>query len=135
MSSPLAAPLGIQIADASAEKTTIAGKVKHEVQCTPVENAETNHLLALRAVELQAPKAKIKIEGKLPPTAPMNQADEWKGFVVRILVSFSTLALAHIHGTENHRHQALQGQEDGEQDSSLAREPSHRCPRRSFLTV
>ncbi|KAK5655430.1 hypothetical protein OQA88_5701 [Cercophora sp. LCS_1] len=61
------------------KKTTIAGTVKHEVHCTPVENAETNYLLGLRAIEKQARKNEVEIEKSLPRNA--GQDPEWEGFI------------------------------------------------------
>lgn len=38
------------------ERTAIAGKVKHEINCVPVENEETKYLLAVMATETMKPK-------------------------------------------------------------------------------
>ncbi|KAK1764683.1 putative transcription initiation factor [Phialemonium atrogriseum] len=48
------------------KKTTIGGRIKHEISCTPVPNAETDHILQLRAIEAMKPKAQTTILGALP---------------------------------------------------------------------
>ncbi|KAL1852732.1 hypothetical protein VTK73DRAFT_9171 [Phialemonium thermophilum] len=48
------------------KKTAIAGRIKHELSCTPVPNIETDHILQLRAMEAMKPKAQTTILGSLP---------------------------------------------------------------------
>ncbi|KAK1758247.1 transcription initiation factor IIF, beta subunit-domain-containing protein [Echria macrotheca] len=61
------------------KKTAIAGTVKHEVVCTPVRNAETDYLLGMSALEKQAPKKEVQIEGRLPQGG--QQQTEWTDFL------------------------------------------------------
>ncbi|TLD23090.1 hypothetical protein PspLS_07382 [Pyricularia sp. CBS 133598] len=44
------------------KKTKIAGRIKHELNSIPVDNPETDHLLALRALEAAKPKAKVAFQ-------------------------------------------------------------------------
>lgn len=41
------------------KKTKIAGRVRHELNCIPVDNPETDHMLALRAIEASKPTAVV----------------------------------------------------------------------------
>ncbi|KAL8303545.1 hypothetical protein RB600_007142 [Gaeumannomyces tritici] len=41
------------------KKTKIAGRVRHELNCIPVDNPETDHMLALRAIEASKPTATV----------------------------------------------------------------------------
>ena len=43
-------------ADSKTERTTLAGRVAHEVNCVPVENDEATRLLAIRMFEETKPK-------------------------------------------------------------------------------
>jgi len=61
------------------KKTTIAGTVTHELNCLPLENAETNYYLSTRAAEFQAPKNKIQVMDRLPPNG-MNSPSAWSNF-------------------------------------------------------
>jgi len=63
------------------KKTTIAGTVTHELNCLPLENAETNYYLSTRAAEFQAPKNKIQVMDRLPPNG-MNSPSAWSNFFV-----------------------------------------------------
>jgi transcription initiation factor TFIIF subunit beta len=67
-----------------AEKTAVAGRIKHELVCTPVQNAETEHILNLRAMEALRPKATTKVVHYLPDGV-LNQEEgdaRFQGFVV-----------------------------------------------------
>jgi len=48
------------------------GKVRVELSCTPMLNAETDHVLKLRAIEAQKPKSSIQIMNRLPSEGLMN---------------------------------------------------------------
>ncbi|KAK0656824.1 transcription initiation factor IIF, beta subunit-domain-containing protein [Cercophora newfieldiana] len=63
------------------KKTTIAGTIRHELICTPVQNAETDFVLATRALQKQAPKKVVQIEDKLPPVGSASQSREWENFM------------------------------------------------------
>jgi transcription initiation factor TFIIF subunit beta len=41
------------------KKTKIAGRVRHEVSCIPVNNPETDHMMAMRAIEASKPTATV----------------------------------------------------------------------------
>ena len=43
------------------EKTILAGKFAHELQCHPVMNAETQHILTTRATDAMKPKATTRM--------------------------------------------------------------------------
>lgn len=44
----------------TSERTTLAARVKHEVSCVAVENAESRHILAQRTIEAMKPKVHTK---------------------------------------------------------------------------
>lgn len=48
------------------KKTAIAGRIRHELACLPMDNAETERILTLRAVEAMKPKAQTTIINSLP---------------------------------------------------------------------
>jgi len=75
------------------EKTTIAGTIKHELVCTPVQNADTDFVLATRALAKQAPTKVITIDNKLPSSGNNAQSREWENFMVRLLPLFLTTLL------------------------------------------
>lgn len=62
------------------KKTKIAGRVKHEVVCTPVQNAETDRFLFQRAEDFQKPKKVVQVFDRLPPNG-MTQAQDWESFL------------------------------------------------------
>ncbi|KAK0730812.1 putative transcription initiation factor [Lasiosphaeris hirsuta] len=62
------------------KKTTIAGTVKHEVVCTPMMNAETEHFLTKRALEAQTQVAKVELVARLPPNGATDQK-QWDNFL------------------------------------------------------
>jgi transcription initiation factor TFIIF subunit beta len=72
------------------EKTAIAGRIKHELVCTPVPNIETDSILQQRAIDAMKPKAQTTILSSLPfgPNgiihAGTQRAHEaFEGFIVR----------------------------------------------------
>ncbi|GAB1311415.1 hypothetical protein MFIFM68171_01625 [Madurella fahalii] len=62
------------------KKTKLAGKVKHEVVCTPVQNIESNLYLFHRAKESQEPEKTVKIFDRLPAQG-ITDLKEWEGFL------------------------------------------------------
>ncbi|KAK4240672.1 transcription initiation factor IIF, beta subunit-domain-containing protein [Achaetomium macrosporum] len=62
------------------KKTRIAGKVKHEVVCTPVQNAEASRFLSLRAQAAEQTQKRTKmIYGH--PTQKLTNPKEWEEFL------------------------------------------------------
>lgn len=47
-------------ADTCVERTTLAGRVIHEMNCIAVDNDESKHLLAVRTLEAMRPKLHTK---------------------------------------------------------------------------
>jgi len=68
------------------EKTTVAGTVKHEVICTPVENAETEVYLSAKAYgaipPTQTSKKRPDFMGLPLEKNEMRQSSNWDQFIV-----------------------------------------------------
>ena len=86
------------------EKTTIAGRIKHEVSCTPLPNAETDHLLQVRAMEAMKPKAQTTILGSLPygpdgiiHAGTQRAHEAFEGFIVREFWTFDDGIRTRVH--------------------------------------
>ncbi|KAK4226656.1 putative transcription initiation factor [Podospora fimiseda] len=62
------------------KKTTITGRIKHEVLCTPVSNAETERFLWRRAKKSQTTEKKVVIYERLPAQG-VSSAKEWDSFL------------------------------------------------------
>lgn len=43
------------------KKTAIAGRIRHEILCTPLNNIETDYVMTQRALEATRPKNEVKI--------------------------------------------------------------------------
>ncbi|KAK2071228.1 hypothetical protein P8C59_005668 [Phyllachora maydis] len=54
------------------KKTKIVGRIKHELSCTPVDNAETSHILTMRAFDAHKPKTGITLMQGLPPNGVLD---------------------------------------------------------------
>lgn len=98
--------------DLFAEKTTIGGRIKHEISCTPVPNAETDHILQLRAIEAMKPKAQTTILGALPYgpdgiiyAGTQRAHDAFEGFIVRAIFGVA-VALTWTNRAAENRAQA-----------------------------
>ncbi|AEO65460.1 uncharacterized protein THITE_2112481 [Thermothielavioides terrestris NRRL 8126] len=63
------------------KKTRIAGKIKHEVVCTPVQNAEANRFLALRANAAENTQKRTKMVNGLMPSQGLTNPKEWDAFL------------------------------------------------------
>jgi transcription initiation factor TFIIF subunit beta len=64
------------------EKTKIAGRIKHEVVCTPVSNAEADRFLSLRAQAAQEPQKRVTIHNAFVPSGEAKKPQEWEAFLV-----------------------------------------------------
>ncbi|KAK4127079.1 transcription initiation factor IIF, beta subunit [Parathielavia appendiculata] len=63
------------------KKTRIAGRIKHEVVCTPVPNAEADRFLSIRAKATQQSERQVQmVSGFMRPGEIMNPA-EWDDFL------------------------------------------------------
>ncbi|KAL2024168.1 hypothetical protein VTK56DRAFT_9324 [Thermocarpiscus australiensis] len=62
------------------KKTRIAGKIKHEVVCTPVQNAETDKFLFSRAQSSQQTEKQVKVYDRLPPNG-ITDTKDWESFL------------------------------------------------------
>jgi len=69
-----------------AEKTRIAGKVLHEVNCTPVPNAEADRFLSIRAEAALQPQKKVQMFNKISQDREVTNPNEWDAFLVCHLV-------------------------------------------------
>jgi hypothetical protein len=77
------------------ERTTLAGRVKHEVNCIAVDNTETAHLLAIMTQEAMKPKNLTKfIPDEISSNNPsyiqpgtISAMNTFGGFIVRLLYS------------------------------------------------
>ncbi|KAL1841208.1 hypothetical protein VTJ49DRAFT_7329 [Mycothermus thermophilus] len=63
------------------KKTKIAGKIKHEVVCTPIPNAEADRFLALRAQAAQEPEKRVKMYNTFLPSGDSKPPQEWEAFL------------------------------------------------------
>ncbi|KAJ4290130.1 hypothetical protein N0V88_006637 [Collariella sp. IMI 366227] len=61
------------------KKTKIAGKIKHEVVCTPVHNAESDRFLHIRAEPSHQGQRTTKMYNRLPAQGMAN--NEWESFL------------------------------------------------------
>ncbi|EAQ89338.1 hypothetical protein CHGG_05957 [Chaetomium globosum CBS 148.51] len=64
-----------------AEKTKIAGRIRHEVVCTPVRNAEADRFLSIRAARSQRPHKKVTVLHGIPPSGDTTNPHEWDDFL------------------------------------------------------
>ncbi|KAL2159321.1 hypothetical protein VTH06DRAFT_2756 [Thermothelomyces fergusii] len=62
------------------KKTRIAGKIKHEVVCTPVRNAEADRFISIRAEAAQKPQKTVTML-KGFPTGDATNPNEWESFL------------------------------------------------------
>ncbi|AEO54442.1 hypothetical protein MYCTH_2297030 [Thermothelomyces thermophilus ATCC 42464] len=62
------------------KKTRIAGKIKHEVVCTPVRNAEADRFLSIRAEAAQKPQKTVTMLKGFPAGDTTNP-NEWESFL------------------------------------------------------
>ncbi|KAK4243240.1 transcription initiation factor IIF, beta subunit-domain-containing protein [Corynascus novoguineensis] len=62
------------------KKTRIAGKIKHEVVCTPVRNAEADRFLSIRAEAAQKPQKTVTMLRGFP-TGDTTNPNEWESFL------------------------------------------------------
>ncbi|KAK4117180.1 hypothetical protein N656DRAFT_773245 [Canariomyces notabilis] len=62
------------------KKTKIAGRIKHEVMCTPVQNAESDLFLWARTRKSQDPERTVQIFERLPAQG-VSDAKEWDNFL------------------------------------------------------
>lgn len=82
----------------SPEKTKIAARIKYEVQCKPINNAETRHLEELRAREALKPKHSIQILGQSSANGIISHgsaaaAEKFSNFIVSIFLAAAPLRL------------------------------------------
>jgi transcription initiation factor TFIIF subunit beta len=69
------------------KKTVLAGRLRHELNCQPIDNAETRHILATRAADSLKPKATTSM---LATTRNLQNGivtlkdDKFSGFVVSL---------------------------------------------------
>ncbi|KAL2119003.1 hypothetical protein VTJ04DRAFT_5962 [Mycothermus thermophilus] len=63
------------------KKTKIAGRIKHEVVCTPVSNAEADRFLSLRAQAAQEPQKRVTIHNAFVPSGEAKKPQEWEAFL------------------------------------------------------
>jgi len=63
------------------KKTRIAGRIKHEVVCTPVRNAEADRFLSIRAERAQKPQKKVTMLVGIPPSGDTTNPHEWDDFL------------------------------------------------------
>jgi hypothetical protein len=70
------------------KKTVLAGRFRHELNCQPVETAETKHILAMRASDALKPKATTSLmTGTRNPTGIIHAGttagnEKMRGFIV-----------------------------------------------------
>jgi transcription initiation factor TFIIF subunit beta len=81
----------------SLERTTLQGKIAHEVNCIAVDNAESRRLLSQRTIEAMQPKRHTKFITEDPSTTgkgfiqpgTTNASNTFKNFIVsfRLLIN------------------------------------------------
>ncbi|KAL2257861.1 hypothetical protein VTK26DRAFT_9070 [Humicola hyalothermophila] len=62
------------------KKTRIAGRIKHEVVCTPVPNAETDHYVFQRTQSAQQAQKQVQMVPRLPADG-LNSGSSWDAFI------------------------------------------------------
>ncbi|KAH6630705.1 transcription initiation factor IIF, beta subunit-domain-containing protein [Chaetomium sp. MPI-SDFR-AT-0129] len=62
------------------KKTKVAGRIKHEVVCTPVRNAEADRFLSIRAERAAQPQKKVTMLTGFP-TGDTTNPIEWDDFL------------------------------------------------------
>jgi len=64
------------------KKTRIAGRIKHEVVCTPIRNAEADRFLSIRADAAQQPTKKVKMFNSFTAvTDDVTGIHDWDAFL------------------------------------------------------
>jgi transcription initiation factor TFIIF subunit beta len=96
------------------KRTTLAGKVAHEVNCVAVENEESQRILAERTLEAMRPKRFTKFlnedvsaagKGFIQP-GTIGAQNTFGGFIVRLMAS-NSLLLAQKYTNAARREQGL----------------------------
>jgi transcription initiation factor TFIIF subunit beta len=80
------------------ERTTLQGKVAHEVNCVPVDNDESQRILSMRTLEAMKPKMHTKFLGAEDVTSvgggfiqpgTIAAQNQWDAFIVSAPISLT----------------------------------------------
>lgn len=85
------------------KKTSIKGRIRHEVLCTPSNNPETERFLFSRAAKTQTTEQKVKIFERLPAHG-ITTGKEWEHFLVRFSLVVFLLPFPILFFTNNSCH-------------------------------
>ena len=123
----LGLPVGDQAPNSYAEKTKIAARIKYELSCKTVDNAETRHLELLQATEAMQPKRSIQFLGHgrngIIGHGSAAANDAFGTFIVSPRSSpLYQRPLANTTTENCHPHQAQQSQEAGVQGGAYSGE-------------